>query len=60
MKMRRLRRIFWEVMARVRSGHLFEHFQADLAGGDLAQRGHAGLVGGLDLGAWPWLSMRAR
>src|SRR4029453_12428602 len=30
--------------------HLFQHVDADLAGGDLAQRGDAGLVLGLDLG----------
>jgi hypothetical protein len=40
--------------------NLFEHFQADLASGDFAQGGHARLVLALDLGVWPWLSMRAR
>ncbi len=34
----------------VLSGYFLQHLQADLAGGDLAQRGHAGLVARLDLG----------
>ena len=40
--------------------HLAQHLNADLAGGDLAQRGHARLVRVSIFGAWPWLSMRAR